>query len=285
VKLIFATVCLGTALGCQAAEPSRFTEKCNTLPETQLILQGSQAFRDALVAVVADPARDPDLFRRLWEPKSTGREGWVMDPSRRYVVVDFDPRQDLVQINAEIRADPVLATRGLLYTEMNASGCFGSCQYASATITEYHNVILDHYFLSSSTEENASIDSGTAGPGWQRTGESFSAYAPTQSLKRVHRFYGPSARSHFYTPDPQECGLVRKAGTGWLYEGVAFDVAGGYFETVNGACAYGRPVWRLYNNREGQNDPNHRYVTKQSLVDEMKARGWALEGVAFCLNN
>ena len=39
-------------------------------------------------------------------------------------------------------------------------------------IIEYHNSILDHYFLSTPPEA-AIIDAGGAGPRWQRTGETF----------------------------------------------------------------------------------------------------------------
>jgi hypothetical protein len=98
--------------------------------------------------------------------------------------------------------------------------------------------------------------------------------------KLVHRFWGPAPRSHFFAIDPQECGIVRKPGTGWFYEGIAF----GAYSAVNGTCEFSRkPVWRLHNNRSAQNDSNHRYVTKLSLASEMQLRGWTLEGVAFCV--
>jgi hypothetical protein len=36
---------------------------------------------------------------------------------------------------------------------------------ASATLVEFHNAILDHYFMTADPSEAAGIDSGSAGPG------------------------------------------------------------------------------------------------------------------------
>ena len=53
---------------------------------------------------------------------------------------------------------------------------------------------------------------------------------------------------------------------------------------VNGACPSNAPtpVYRLFNTLVASNNSNHRYVVSQARVDEMKARGWADEGIAFC---
>lgn len=262
------------AVPAVAAQPSRWTEKCNADIPNQVTVIGASAVAE----VAANPQRDPELYRRLWEPRSS-RQGLLLGTP--YVTLEYEESQDVAQIADDINAEKL---NGVTSVYKEGYGCF-AVPYPSTPVplTEYHNTLLDHYFLSSSPQENAAIDSGAAGPGWQRTGETITTVRPDYCVgsKRVYRFYGPLARSHVFTQDPQECGSVRKAGTGWLYEGVAF----GAFKTANGECdSFHRPVWRLYNNRGAQIDPNHRYVTKQSLVDEMKNRGWTLEGVAFCVN-
>jgi uncharacterized delta-60 repeat protein len=40
-------------------------------------------------------------------------------------------------------------------------------------VVEFYNGLLDHYFVSADPNEAAAIDSGAAGPGWARTGQSF----------------------------------------------------------------------------------------------------------------
>jgi hypothetical protein len=149
------------------------------------------------------------------------------------------------------------------------------------TLTEYRNRLLDHYFLSSSEDENRAIDSGAAGPGWERTGESFQSSVPDSyyRAKRVFRFYNPGARSHFFTADPAECGALRNRDPGWRFEGDAF----GASLPVDGICAAGtQPVYRLYNGRWASNDSNHRYVTRVDLYQSMQSQGWSGEGVAMC---
>jgi len=273
---------LALAFAGVAAEPSRLTELCNTQPTSSASIRVSPELMNEIAAVVADPQRNPDLYRRLWEPVTAST---LIIGTAAFIGLSYDPRQDLTQIGAEISADPVLRSSGVQYVaEVGGYACLTPPpDLVPITLTEYHNGILDHYFLSSSNQENAAIDSGAAGPAWVRTGEQF-ATVPADAChgsRPVYRFYGPAAKSHVFTPDPQECGGVRKAGTGWLYEGIAF----GAFMPTNGECPRGKtPIWRLYNNRAAHGDSNHRYVAKLSLATEMQLRGWTLEGVAFCVN-
>jgi hypothetical protein len=161
----------------------------------------------------------------------------------------------------------------------------------TATVTEYYNAITDHYFVTSGDAERASIDSGGAGPGWARTGFSFTVSpGPRDGWTPVCRFYGnpqldASGRrigpnSHFYTVSPAECELVKRD-RGWVYEGTAFYAV----QPVDGPCPAGtRSLWRAYNNGFPTKDANHRYATDRSLLDAMAARGWSVEGVAMCVN-
>lgn len=158
------------------------------------------------------------------------------------------------------------------------------------TVTELHNAITGHYFLTLSRAELADIDAGKAGPGWSRTGLGFQAYLPQSDSApdcfdeecgvAVARFYGPGPNSHFFTASAGEAEILARPGTGWLREGVAFHIP---VPDAMGRCLPGYvPVVRLYNDRFGFNDSNHRYVTREDERAAMRARGWIDEGVAFC---
>lgn len=161
---------------------------------------------------------------------------------------------------------------------------------------EFYNSALDHYVVISDPVEAVTIDSGGAGPGWSRTGTTYPLDAPpaTGSIP-VYRFYGsvnPGPNSHFYTTsDDEKATLIALAAKTpasekrWNYEGVGFQAG----VASNGVCpqslvgpSYSVPVFRLYNNGFPSKDSNHRYATSTAVVQEMVAKGWKLEGVAFC---
>jgi hypothetical protein len=165
-----------------------------------------------------------------------------------------------------------------------------------SSVIEYHNTILDHYFYTAIATEAGYIDAGGAGPGWVRTGETFPVVrepgcdtpldAANQEplLRPVFRFYGTPGKgpnSHFFTVHRGECHIVTQD-AGWQYEGLPFWVTP---PRADGRCPDNntQPLYRLYNNRAAQNDSNHRYTTKQSIIDEMVAKGWIKEGVAMCV--
>jgi hypothetical protein len=155
----------------------------------------------------------------------------------------------------------------------------------SASVVEFFNTRLQHYFNTGGVGEILSVDKGNAGPGWQRTGLGFRAHVPETGIPAgalpVCRFYGTPGRgpnSHFYTVSPTECASV-KLDPGWTYEGIAFYL----FAPVNGQCTSGRePVYRAYNNGFARNDSNHRYSTELAVLQGMTSQGWTVEGVAFC---
>jgi len=156
---------------------------------------------------------------------------------------------------------------------------------ASAPVVEFFNTQLGHYFVTAGPGEIAGIDTGTAGPGWQRTSLGFRAYIPEIGIALgalpVCRFYGTPGKgpnSHFYTANAAECAAV-KSDVGWTYEGIAFWIG----VPSGGACASGTvPVYRSYNNRFAQNDSNHRYTTDPRVHIAMVAVGWVDEGVVMC---
>jgi hypothetical protein len=271
-------------LGLSAQVEAAPTAKCNTGYSSQIWLyQMSQQTQSRLVDAVANPGSDPDLYQRLWAPLKASSSTSVL--SNRSVILTMDPFQDLPEMMSAMRADPVIATMVSDIAD-NGGVCFATSPPPTfQRVTEYHNTVLDHYFLSSSPEENAIIDAGGAGPGWVRTGESFLTISPDYCSQsdRVFRFYGPGPNSHFFTADPSECGGLRKTASGWIGEGVAF----GARVPVNGACpssAY-TPVYRAYNNRWMFNDSNHRYAIRTDVYRQMVDRGWIGEGVALCVRD
>jgi hypothetical protein len=272
VPIVFAAV-----LGHATLSDARPTQRCNTGDSSIVLLSGLAP--DAVTRLTAIPI-DASLYKALWEPVS--RRAPFTSFSRTYLEYAYDPFQDVNEIAAALRVDPVVSP---LAERIDAEGAICSLPPPPLhdTITEWHNTILDHYFLSGTEAENAIIASGGAGPGWERTGQTFRAIPPDAcyGVKRVFRFYTPGARSHFFTVDPDECGGLRTSDSGWIAEGIAF----GATMPVNGACTRltETPVYRLYNNRWMYGDSNHRYTTDAQVYQSMLTRGWIGEGVTLCV--
>lgn len=191
----------------------------------------------------------------------------------------IDRGQTLAQVTEDIDRQP----RSGLY-DIGADEAGGTGLPALSTAWEFYNSILAHYFITASAAEAQSIDQGAAGPGWSRTGQSFSVYPLGSALavaSPVCRFYGTpngGSGSHFYTASEAECEWV-KADPSWFYEGLAFRAA----LPSAGSCANGgAPVYRLYNGHWRENDSNHRYTIDTGIYAQMQAQGWAGEGVVFC---
>lgn len=167
---------------------------------------------------------------------------------------------------------------------------------APVRVIEYFNRHLVHYFIAAEGEETAALDTGWGGPGWERTGLTFTGWkldaAIDQSISvNVCRFYGSpilGPNSHFFTTEGSECELLKRVAAQtppgqpkWNYEGSAFRV-----ETAHrGQCRQGQlRVLRLYNNGFARGiDSNHRYTTRVDVAQTMVDAGWTLEGTAFCV--
>ena len=158
----------------------------------------------------------------------------------------------------------------------------------AVTVVEYYRADLDHYFITSSPAEMASIDNNPLSP-FKRTGLVFYAYADAifapPGVQPVCRFFaGGVINSHYYTANAAECQFVQQhwAGTWFLETAAAFFVL---VPDAAGTCpANTLPVYRFFNNR---NDANHRYTLDLSVRRAMINRQWIPEGngansVVFC---
>lgn len=161
----------------------------------------------------------------------------------------------------------------------------GSCNVTDVVV-EFYNQDLKHYFITADANEAATIDSGKAGPGWTRTGNSFRSGGSTP----VCRFYGsqsPGPNSHFYTLQGDECDGLKQLQAStpatqkrWNFESLDFIST----PPVNGACPGGTvSVYRAYNNGYSQGiDSNHRITSNSSAIQEVVSQGWSDEGVIMC---
>jgi len=144
-------------------------------------------------------------------------------------------------------------------------------------IIEYYHAEWDHYFMTGIPDEIQKLDAGVFA-GWTRTGKSFKGLPLSSANSEVVcRFFSTSfapKSSHFYTPFPNECNIV-KQNPDWQFEGNVFNIA---VPDVNGVCPAGTvPVYRLYNNGQGA-APNHRYTTDLTVRQQMINAGWIPEG-------
>jgi hypothetical protein len=165
-----------------------------------------------------------------------------------------------------------------------------------ASVVEFYNSLLDHYFITGDESEKQFVRAGGAGPGWVETGDGFSAWSPEwrQESAYVCRFYGDARygpNSHFFSASTDECrGLLTLEDTGatqlprWVSEGYAFKVA---LPSAAGTCTAGLvPVYRAYNNGFARGvESNHRFVSRRDLLAPLVAKGWIEEGVAFCVDS
>ena len=168
----------------------------------------------------------------------------------------------------------------------DAGGCSRTGYDSVPIVTEFYNVDLDNYFITRDPNEKAAIDSGSAGPGWLRTGHAFYSGGSTP----VCRFYGsvwPGPNSHFYTLAGAECDGLKQLQAAtpdtdmrWNFESLDFMSTA----ATSGQCPSGTlPVYRAYNNGFTRGvDSNHRIAISLVAIQEVVAEGWNNEGVVMC---
>jgi uncharacterized protein DUF5648 len=161
----------------------------------------------------------------------------------------------------------------------NFAGETGTVPGLGNDVTEFHNTLLNHYFLTANPIEAMSIDAGASGPGWSRTGGRFKS----GGSNAVCRFFGVQSaggpNGHFYTADPAECEQVKRD-PGWRFESLDFSITP---TNPGGVCPAGLAnIYRAYNNRFAQRDSNHRITADFSAYQTQIALGWTGEGVVMC---
>ncbi|MCY7387827.1 MAG: hypothetical protein LH481_07150, partial [Burkholderiales bacterium] len=149
-------------------------------------------------------------------------------------------------------------------------------------VDEFYNTIARRHFITASSADKDAIDRGSVGAGWIRTGYQFKAYTiPGPAELRVAgqapacRFYAPARNTHFYAVDVRECQMLR-ASRAWNDEGIAFWIN----LATQTSCGSGTlAVTRLSDSRWRESTSNHRYVTSNSQIEDIKTNGWFEEGV------
>jgi hypothetical protein len=148
---------------------------------------------------------------------------------------------------------------------------------AAATVIEYYNTALDHYFITDLASEIAVLDAGVAIKGWTRTGQTFKVFVSGGGDRSaVCRFYIPPAKgdSHFFGRGTKECEDTGTKNPTFVNEDPQF------FHVILptlGVCPAGTiGVYRVFSNRP---DANHRYMIDRAIRDQMVAgRNWLAEG-------
>ena len=155
-------------------------------------------------------------------------------------------------------------------------------------MAEYYNPRRQEFFITAEGRETGILDATTGPDRWERTGFTWGGWlaADLPGAKRVCRFAG--GESHFWALEGPECELLRSidaatppGSPAWRFEGYAFSAA----EPVNGTCPNNlTPIYRAYNRGFSQGiTPKHRYSADERVYQSMIARGWAAEGVRFCV--
>ncbi len=182
------------------------------------------------------------------------------------------------------RSHSLPARRVLLTTLACAFAGFAHAGEPTATVVEYYNASLNHYFMTAYPDEAAMLDAGKIVPGWARTGVAFGAYtnaADAAAAVPVCRFFGTPGvgpNSHFYTADAAECALV-KTNPNWTFEAIAFHIP---LPAAAGVCgADTQRVYRSFYPGKTVTESNHRFLPDLTMHAKM-APASLLEGAVMC---
>ena len=168
----------------------------------------------------------------------------------------------------------------------------GALHAQSVTIVEYRNTVLDAYFITGRSAEQALLDASTA---FTRTGMSFAATALTAATSaqgKVCRFYvsaaSPYVSSHFYggqsaVSQAYDCqSLIATTPSGFSYEGYDFAAT----LPTGGVCPSGTSaVYRSFRALTTPNNgktSNHRYTVSTATYASALSAGYVGEGAQLC---
>ncbi|MCP5195531.1 MAG: hypothetical protein H6974_01850 [Gammaproteobacteria bacterium] len=178
----------------------------------------------------------------------------------------------------------------------------GGATPSANVAVEFYHAGKNHYFNTANADDIAFLEANVQS-GWFKTGFTFPVY-PLDSLwaetVAVARFYGGQQMdgsfkpdSHFYTGLEDEIQLLNGGyqqacpqgqgscvGEAWFFEKYEYRVR----LPSDGICSSEtRPVYRFYNRGFPSEDSNHRYTIDTGVAAEMRAQGWADEGVKMCV--
>jgi photosystem II stability/assembly factor-like uncharacterized protein len=206
-----------------------------------------------------------------------GGQNWRNVGFKGYVGMATPTALDIVQIARELATTPAdsahvyLVQGSLLYRGLAAPRDRVAVEYQYG----------DRFWVTGDGGEAASQDFRLNEAA--RTGQRFGFWtldtAPAGN-RPICRFQGNPEHgqtSRFITLEGSECQSLR-GDSGWTLEGEReyFAMPAG----PGGSCAAGLvAVTRFVN---GLRNANHRYVVDSEVANEMRARGWIQEGVAFC---
>ena len=261
---------------------------CSRTPSSNGIAVGTTTtnMAERIQRAVLYPTLEPALRALLNGPVDvrmlTNRDVLLM----YYALDDIQPTLDAIQSSS--------SALGIGYVEggpgiFTCTGVFPAPPPRPIIFVEYFNAQLRHYFITADEREVAAIDRGDAGPGWSRTGERMTGVradgctvSGTSFPAPVYRFVGTPGKgpnSHFLTMDRQECAATR-LDRGWTFEQISATL----WAPVEGRCPpTSLAVHRIYNGSWRENDSNHRYSAKRSVIDAMVGAGWVDEGVSICI--
>ncbi len=159
---------------------------------------------------------------------------------------------------------------------------------APTTVVEYYVNGSSIYFITGRQSEQSLLDSLPAR--FQRTGMSFQADGggsapPLETICRYAATVAPTNFvTHFYGL-PTDCAAIEAARlANFTNEGLDFAVRK---PDATGACPTEAPVavYRAFRKVTPVDIGNHRYSVSRSSHDTMVRRGWADEGVVFCVRS
>ena len=162
----------------------------------------------------------------------------------------------------------------------------GSVWASPVTVVEYRNKIVDAYFMTGRANEITLLDA--LPDAFERTGVAFPAESANNAAagkQAVCRFFYDDGvtKTHFYGVG-NDCTTVRNASlTNLAFHDEGYDFA--VPVAVGGACQAAAPVAikRLFRSASSARMPNHRYALDPAVVSATVLRGYADEGVTFCV--
>jgi hypothetical protein len=285
-----AIVLTGFALACAPWDGARAALSCSVPGPNQVILTPQDGAQESqILESVTRPGANIPYFQSLGSPLAA-RSGYG------YLLLSYSPLVDVDPIIWKLQALP-----GIRHAERNAYLCLATPAVLftapPAEVYELFNKRWGTYYYLTTDAEFRQLKREARLPDtdWEWTDESFLAWATLSSTGisynngcdgrvPVHRLEHRGADgyiTHYYTTDLQTCGYA-KSELGMQSRGQPFSAGAPRLDHPDDPCLSSKPIYRLYNNREAEGRPNHRYTPNLALANQLVTQGWTNEGVALC---